>query len=135
MGADAPYCRPGPPGLCLGASAFCIVGRRADGERTPTRALRVRRRRRTHQALRRPCPTSAASHADPEWCDAYAGEIGRPVTPVGEYSHMLLLIDDSGSFWGAFDADYGLMGDSIDDVVHALIVDPGTRRLHRVVPD
>lgn len=77
----------------------------------------------------------AGRHADPEWCEAYAEAIGRRVTPIGEYSHMVLLIDDEGAFWGAFDADYGYMGDTLLDVVQGLLVDPGLRRLDRVVPD
>ncbi|GAB4084053.1 hypothetical protein GCM10028784_06830 [Myceligenerans cantabricum] len=78
---------------------------------------------------------AAARDADPDWCSAYAEGIGRPVTPVGEYSHMTLVIDDAGEFWGGFDADYGFMGEDVVAVVPALLVEPGSRRLDREVPD
>lgn len=77
----------------------------------------------------------AARHADPDWCFAYSEGIGRALTPIGEYSHMTLLIDEAGAFWGGFDADYGFMGDDIVDVVHALLVEPGSRLLDREVAD
>lgn len=66
---------------------------------------------------------------------AYAEGVSRSITPIGEYSHMTLVIDEVGAFWGGFDADYGLMGDDIADVVHALLVEPGSRLLDREVPD
>lgn len=77
----------------------------------------------------------AARSADLGWCEAYAEGIGRAVTPVGEYSHMTLVIDEAGAFWGGFDADYGFMGDDIADVVHGLLIEPGLRRLDREVAD
>jgi hypothetical protein len=75
----------------------------------------------------------AARLADLEWCAAYARGIGRSVTPVGEQSHMLLLMDESGAFWGGFDDLYGLLGDDIIDLVSGLLVGPPSRRLDRVV--
>ncbi|MEV8027960.1 SUKH-3 domain-containing protein [Cellulosimicrobium funkei] len=77
----------------------------------------------------------AARHADPDWCKAYAEGIGRAVTPVGDYSHMTLVIDEVGAFWGGFDADYGLIGESIVEVVEALLIKPGSRQLDRTAPD
>ncbi|ASR54118.1 SUKH-3 domain-containing protein [Cellulomonas sp. PSBB021] len=77
----------------------------------------------------------AARHADPDWCEAYAEGIGRAITPVGEYSHMTLVIDETGAFWGGFDAEYGLMGENIVDVIRALLIEPDSRPLDRVVPD
>ncbi|MFI2102920.1 SUKH-3 domain-containing protein [Isoptericola sp. NPDC019693] len=77
----------------------------------------------------------AALHADPDWCEAYAEGIGRAVTPVGEYSHMTLVIDESGAFWGGFDANYGLMGETITEVIQALLIDPGSRQLDHLVHD
>ena len=48
---------------------------------------------------------------------------------------MTLVIDEVGAFWGGFDADCGFMGDGIADVVHALLVEPGSRRFDREVAD
>jgi hypothetical protein len=78
---------------------------------------------------------AAARGADPDWCSAYAASIGHAVTPIGEYSHMILVMDATGAFWGGFDADYGFMGDSIVAVVQALLVEPGSRHLDREVVD
>lgn len=78
---------------------------------------------------------AAASHADPAWCRAYANAIGRRMTPVGEYSHMTLLIDGDGEFWAGFDAEYGFMGSSFFDVVNTLLVEPGSRLLDREIVD
>jgi hypothetical protein len=75
----------------------------------------------------------SARHADADWCEAYAEGIGRAVTPVGEYSHMTLMIDETGALGGSFDADYGFMGNDIVEVVQALLIDPGSRRLDREV--
>ncbi|WP_326836840.1 SUKH-3 domain-containing protein [Amycolatopsis rhabdoformis] len=77
----------------------------------------------------------AARCADPEWCTAYAQAIGMPVTPVGEYSHMTLVIDETGRFWGGFDQSYGLLGSDLVDVVHGLLVEPGSLHLDREVPE
>jgi hypothetical protein len=77
----------------------------------------------------------AARNADVEWCADYTEAIGRAVTPVGEYSHLTLMIDESGEFWGGFDADYGLLGKDLVEVVHALMVDPVSGRLDRELPD
>jgi hypothetical protein len=77
----------------------------------------------------------AARHAGPEWCAAYAEAIGLSVTPVGEYSHMVLVIDATGRFWGGFDAAYGFLGDDIAEVVHGLLVEPGSRRLDHEVAE
>lgn len=74
---------------------------------------------------------TAARNSDPEWCAAYSSAIGMPVTPVGQYSHMVLLIDETGRFWGGFDSAYGFLGDDIDDVVRGLLVEPGSRQLDR----
>ena len=75
----------------------------------------------------------AARRANPDWCAAYAEGIDKAVTPIGEYSHMTLVIDESGAFWGGFDAEYGFMAIDVVDVVHALLVDLGSRRLDREV--
>lgn len=52
----------------------------------------------------------ASRHADPEWSAAYAAAIGLAVTPVGEYSHMIILLDEEGRLWGGYDFDYGFLG-------------------------
>lgn len=79
--------------------------------------------------------SAAARHTNPDWCVAYAEGIGRSVTPIGEYSHMTLLIDEVGVFWGGFDDLYGVMGEDILEVVRELLIGPLTRRLDRKVAD
>jgi len=76
---------------------------------------------------------NAARHADPDWCAAYADELGVAVTPVGEYSHMTLVLDAGGVFWGGFDADFGYLGEGIEGVIDRLLIHPGSRRLDREV--
>ncbi|WP_255449065.1 SUKH-3 domain-containing protein [Cellulomonas sp. JZ18] len=73
----------------------------------------------------------------PGWCEAYGEEIGRLVTPVARHdSHMALLIDESGEFWGAYDDLFGYMGRDIVQVVERLLIDPpGTHELDRRLPD
>ncbi|MEV6895414.1 SUKH-3 domain-containing protein [Kribbella sp. NPDC051137] len=75
----------------------------------------------------------AARRADVGWCLAYAEGIGRSVTPAGEYSHMTLMIDEAGVFWGGYDDLYGLMGDDIIDLVDELLIGPALRQLDREV--
>ena len=48
---------------------------------------------------------------------------------------MTLVIDETGAFWGGFDAEDGLMGENIVDVIRALLIEPDSRPLDRVVPD
>jgi hypothetical protein len=76
-----------------------------------------------------------ARHADPAWCVAYADAIGLRVTPVGEYSHMLVLIDEAGQFWGGFDAAYGFLGVDVAGLIKGLLLEPGSRQLDREVAD
>lgn len=45
---------------------------------------------------------------------------------------MTLMFDESGEFWGGFDADYGSLGRTL---LRVLLVDPGARRFDRVLPD
>ena len=75
----------------------------------------------------------AASVADPAWCGAYQDEAGRVLVPVGGYSHMILLVDDVGSFWGGLDAEFGKLADSFEDLLRVLLVAPGSARLDRTV--
>lgn len=75
----------------------------------------------------------AARNADPDWCVAYAEGIGRAVTPIGEYSHLTMVVDDAGDLWGGFDDDYGFLGADVVEVVRVLLVEPGVRFLDREV--
>lgn len=73
----------------------------------------------------------------PGWCEAYGEDIGRLVTPVARYgAHLALLIDESGEFWGGYDALYGHMGRDIFQAIERLLVDPpGSHKLDRRLPD
>lgn len=78
----------------------------------------------------------AAERADPGWCDAYARGIGRALTPVGFfYSHMTLMIDEDGAFWGGFDDLYGYQGADMVEVVRNVLVERPPRQFDRVVED
>lgn len=73
----------------------------------------------------------------PGWCEAYGEEIGRLVTPVARHdAHMVLLIDESGEFWGAYDDLYGYMGKDIFQAIEWLLIDPPAQHvLDRRLPD
>lgn len=73
----------------------------------------------------------------PGWCEAYAEEIGRLVTPVARHdAHLALLIDESGEFWGGYDALYGYMGKDIFQAIEWLLIDPpAMHMLDRRLPD
>ena len=75
----------------------------------------------------------AARRTDRGWCVAYADGIGSPVTPVGEYSNMVLMMDESGAFWGGYDDLYGFMGSDIVDLIGELLLGSGMRQLDREV--
>jgi hypothetical protein len=77
----------------------------------------------------------AATDSDPEWCAAYSAAIGRPLVPIGGYSHMTIFIDDRGEFWGGFDHLYGRLGGSLQDVILDLLIHPGTRTFDRQLPE
>ena len=65
----------------------------------------------------------AARNADPAWCEAYSGAIGSPLLPVGEYSHMTLMIDPEGGLWGGFDNDFGRGGSSLPELLQGMFID------------
>ena len=75
--------------------------------------------------------TRAAAWADLDWCRAYEAEAGVGLVPFGGYSHMTLLVDEGGSVWGGYDAEFGRLGGSLEDTVDALLVRPGSVRLDR----
>lgn len=76
----------------------------------------------------------AAALSVPGWVEAYSECCARPLVPVGGYSHMTLLVDDSGEVWGGFDAEFGWLGASVAEVVRGLLLEPGTIRLDRRLP-
>lgn len=76
----------------------------------------------------------AAEEADRDWCAAYEAGSGQVLTPVGGYSHATIYVDDAGRFWGGFDFEYGLVGDSIEEMVNGLVLEPGSRRFDHQVP-
>ncbi|MBO3750017.1 hypothetical protein J5X84_28380 [Streptosporangiaceae bacterium NEAU-GS5] len=45
--------------------------------------------------------------------------------PIGGYSHMTILADEAGQIWGGFDYEFGLLGDSLNNVIQNLLVDQG----------
>lgn len=71
------------------------------------------------------------------WCEAYGEAIGRRVTPVASLQgHAVLLIDETGAFWGAYDSEYGYMGDDIMQAIQWTLIDPPTaHKLDRELPD
>jgi hypothetical protein len=77
------------------------------------------------QALRR---------TDPAWSRAYSEDSGRTLLPVGEYSHAVILVDETGCLWGGFDDLYGQLADSVVDLVHELFIEP-SRRFDRQLRD
>ncbi|QGQ19900.1 hypothetical protein GC089_12590 [Cellulomonas sp. JZ18] len=77
---------------------------------------------------------SVQHQTDAEFCREYAAEIGRPLTPVGTHSHMVVMIDAHGGFWGSFDLDYGYKGDDIEQAVRSILIDP-PRLFDRRLPD
>jgi hypothetical protein len=77
----------------------------------------------------------AVRNADTGWCADYAEGIGRAVTPIGDYSHMTIMVDESGEFWGGFDDVYGSLGHTLLDLVHGVVVAPASGRLDRILPD
>ncbi len=67
-----------------------------------------------------------ALDADSGWSDLYSDAIGTTLTPVGEYSNLVLFITADGTFWGGFENEYGCAGSSLDDVIRGLFIDsPG----------
>ena len=76
----------------------------------------------------------AAQECDPDWCSAYEAGSDQVLTPIGGFSHATIYIDDGGRFWGGFDLEYGLLGDSLDELVHALVVLPGSRPFDHQLP-
>jgi hypothetical protein len=66
--------------------------------------------------------TRAAAESDVGWCMAYSGELGVRLVPVGGHSHMIILVDETGGFWGGFDDEYGRLGDTLEDVIHGVLI-------------
>lgn len=77
---------------------------------------------------------SVQHQTDAEYCREYADDIGRPVTPVGTHSHMVIMIDADGGFWGSFDLVYGYQGDDIEQAIRSILIDP-PRLFDRRLPD
>ncbi len=65
----------------------------------------------------------AAVVADPEWCRAYAEHAQTSLIPVGGYSHMTLLVDPHGSFWGGYDSVFGRVAGSVEELIRVLLID------------
>jgi hypothetical protein len=66
--------------------------------------------------------TRAAAESDVAWCMAYSGELGLRLVPVGGHSHMTILVDEAGRFWGGFDYEYGRLGDTVEDVIQGVLI-------------
>lgn len=75
-----------------------------------------------------------AVDTDSGWCDLYSEATGKTLTPVGEYSYMVLYVDEDGEFWGGFDEEYGWGGASLTDVVQRLFLDQAGWHLDRRLP-
>jgi SUKH-3 immunity protein of toxin-antitoxin system len=65
----------------------------------------------------------AAVWVDKGWCDAYREAIGSPLVPIGGYSHMSLVVDETGGIWGGYDAEFGRLADSVEGLVRVLLVE------------
>ncbi|TCO19084.1 SUKH-3 immunity protein of toxin-antitoxin system [Kribbella steppae] len=72
---------------------------------------------------------------DSAWSHAYSEDSGRVLLPVGEYSHMVVLVDEAGGLWGGFDDSYGWLAGSVVELVHGLFIDPAQRSFDRQLPD
>ena len=75
--------------------------------------------------------TRAAAESDVDWCMAYSGGLGLRLVPVGGHSHMTILVDEAGGFWGGFDHEYGRLGDTVEDVIHGELIATPTVRFDR----
>lgn len=73
----------------------------------------------------------ASLEADPEWVAAYSEGLDMWLTPVGGYSHMLVMADGRGACWGGFDYEYGLLGVTFPLAVDALLTCGPLPRLDR----
>jgi hypothetical protein len=79
---------------------------------------------------------AVAPNADVGWCELYSEAIGSTLVPVGEYSSMVLYVDQIGGIWGGFDNDYGRGGSSLEEIVSGLFIDqPGWRFDRRIELD
>ena len=67
------------------------------------------------------------------WCAEYSRAIGRDLTPVGEYSHMTLMIDEDTGLGGGFDAEFGYLGATLEAVVSGILIGPVTSKLDRTI--
>lgn len=71
---------------------------------------------------------------DTAWSRAYSEDSGHNLLPVGEYSHAMILVDETGGLWGGFDDLYGKLADSVVDLVHHLFIER-SRKFDRQLPD
>lgn len=79
---------------------------------------------------------TVARNADLGWCELYSDAIGSTLVPVGEYSNMVLYVDQGGEIWGGFDNDYGRGGSSLEEIVKGLFIEqPGWRFDRRIELD
>ena len=62
---------------------------------------------------------------------AYSEHLHLRLTPVGGYSHMLMMVDGTGRCWGGFDSEYGPLGESFPLAVDALLAAGPLPRLDR----
>lgn len=63
------------------------------------------------------------------WTVAYSRAIGQALAPIGGYSHMTIYMARDGGYWGAFDEEYGYLGESIFEVVDGVLNSAGDRTL------
>jgi hypothetical protein len=63
----------------------------------------------------------------PSWFDRYNEAEGHTFTPIGENGPMVVMIDETGSVWGAFDDEYGRIGDTVPEAVYDMLFPNPTR--------
>ena len=67
-------------------------------------------------------PTQAAATADLDWVTDYEHAAGVMLTPVGEYSHMLMMLGSDSAFYGGFDREFGRLGGTLEEAVNGVLV-------------
>jgi hypothetical protein len=78
---------------------------------------------------------AAAMEIDLGWFGRYDEAEGLHFTPIGDYSPMLLMVDEDGGVWGASDNVYGWLGRTVPEALDAaLFHDPTQPGLDRRLP-
>lgn len=62
--------------------------------------------------------------------------VGQNLVPIAEFGPIVVMIDERGYFWGIVDFQFGILGESVEELIQEILDGPrGKRRLDMSLTD